>query len=173
MTCHLLDSQGPLGRSMVNDLNSPGYINYRNVDHRTILYIIFKGVKYSLGKRDADITDLPVRVDKSKPRWDQSKLAVGDWFSSTTYYKVKDITDEENVQVINSHHGKNSEIKMSRDILEYDMSSGKAYEEEKTVCRSDVVDLITSAKETVMTVKFRKKVDNAHVKDILKKITKK
>lgn len=81
MTCHLIDSDNNLGRSMVIDLNAPVYNNFRQVDHRTIEYIIYKNVKYQLGKRDPGHEDLPIKVDRSQPKWDSSKLAVGNWFS--------------------------------------------------------------------------------------------
>jgi hypothetical protein len=38
---------------MVIDLNAPIYNNIRSVDHRSIDYIIFKNVKYQLGKKAA------------------------------------------------------------------------------------------------------------------------
>jgi len=45
---------------------------------------------------------LPVKHDKTKPRWNEAKLAKGNWFSQVTYYKVKDIVDTENVKVVTS-----------------------------------------------------------------------
>lgn len=56
MVCHLVECDTNLGRSVVIDLNAPQGKNYRQVDHRSIDYIIFKNVKYSLGKgaRPAD-----------------------------------------------------------------------------------------------------------------------
>jgi hypothetical protein len=93
ITGHLLESENNLGRSLVVDLNAPKENNLRYVDHRTIEYIIFKNVKYSLGRK-TETEELPIRHDKDLPRWDQSKLKVGDWFSQIQYYKVKKIIDK-------------------------------------------------------------------------------
>jgi hypothetical protein len=89
LVCHLLDSDNNLGRSLIIDLNSTGPSNIKQVDHRTIEYIIYKNVRYELGKRDPNIEDLPLKVDREKPRWEESKLGVGNWFSQIQYYKVK------------------------------------------------------------------------------------
>jgi len=97
MVCHLVESDNNLGRSLVIDVNAPRHNNYRQVDHRTIEFIIYKNIKYSLGRKAPGTGDLPVKVDRSKPKWDSSKLAVGNWFSQIQYYKVKSITDKENV----------------------------------------------------------------------------
>ena len=89
---------------MVQDLNAPVYNNIRSVDHRSIDYIIFKNVKYSLGKKAAgtDSESLPLKHDFKLPRWNVTKLKIGNWFSQITYYKVKSITDSENVKVVTS-----------------------------------------------------------------------
>jgi hypothetical protein len=59
---------------------------------------------------------------------------------------------------------------MSKDILVHDMNSSKAYDEEIKLTRTEIVKLMTEAKESVMTVKFHKKVDEDHVKSTLMKI---
>jgi hypothetical protein len=64
LVCHLLESDNNLGRSLIIDLNSPGPNNIKQVDQRTIEYIIYKNVKYELGKRDAGIEELPLKVDR-------------------------------------------------------------------------------------------------------------
>lgn len=50
---HLVDCENNLGRSTVIDLNAPESKNFKQVDHRSIDYIIYKNVKYTLGKKPA------------------------------------------------------------------------------------------------------------------------
>lgn len=80
-----------MGRSLVIDLDAPTSNNFRQVDHRTIKFIILKNVKYTLGKKST-LDSLVAPTDK----WDQSKLQVGDWFSENQFYKL---TAEENTLV--------------------------------------------------------------------------
>ena len=94
ITGHLVESENNLGRSLIIDLNAPKTNNFRQVDHRTIQYIIFKNVKYSLGKK-APGTEVPLKSDY-KNRWTASKLSVGNWFSSSQYFKIKSVTDKDN-----------------------------------------------------------------------------
>ena len=70
--------------------------NFRQVDHRTIEHIIYRNVKYTLGKKAAGSEEFPLKYAKNAPKWSATKLAVGNWFSSVSYYKVKSITDKEN-----------------------------------------------------------------------------
>ena len=122
ITGHLIDSENNMGRSTVIDLNAPIYNNFRQVDHRTIEYIIYKNVKYTLGKKAPGTEELPVKYDSKVPKWNESKLKVGDWFSSVSYYKIKSITDKDNVQVV-TPSATTKELTMSRDILNYEMNS--------------------------------------------------
>jgi hypothetical protein len=96
ITGHLVDCENLMGRSTVIDLNAPVSNNFRQVDHRTIDYIIFKNVKYTLGKKSSDV-ELPLKRDIKEPKWAEAKLKVGNWFSSVSYYKVKSISDNDNV----------------------------------------------------------------------------
>jgi hypothetical protein len=74
------------------DLDADPRNNIRQVDHRTIEFIIFKNVKYCLGtKSKGQINDdLPLKHILGTPKWDGSKLAISNWFSQITYYQVKD-----------------------------------------------------------------------------------
>ena len=65
LVCHLLESDNKLGRSLVIDLNAPAKNNFRQVDHRTISSIIYKNVKYELGKRDPKQEELPLNNDST------------------------------------------------------------------------------------------------------------
>ena len=64
ITCHLVESETNLGRSLVIDLNADEKFKHKQVDHRTIEYIIFKNVKYVCGKKDKDLGDLPLKPEK-------------------------------------------------------------------------------------------------------------
>ena len=89
---HLVKCENSLGRSTVIDLSSKSDNKFRQVDHRTIEYIILRNVKFVLKKGTkksvndaADDEDDKKKADE--PKWDTSKLAVDNWFSNTKYYK--------------------------------------------------------------------------------------
>ena len=85
---------------MVVDLNAPLDNNIRQVDHRTIESIVYKNVKYSIGKKDQDVCELPVKPLKDrKANWDGNKLVVGDWFSYVSYYQVKKLGSGDQIYV--------------------------------------------------------------------------
>ena len=87
MTCHLVETENLLGRSTVIDLTAHGDNKFRQIDHRTIEYIIFGNAKYVLkkgAKKGAE--DEEEEKKKGEPKWDLKNLAVGNWFSTTSYY---------------------------------------------------------------------------------------
>lgn len=70
MRCILIKSEDSLGRSTVIDLDATTPNKYRQVDHRTIEYIILRNVKYiqkKSGKKEID-------EEEAVPKWDISKL---------------------------------------------------------------------------------------------------
>ena len=89
MVCYLLKVENNLGRSLVIDLSSDSDNKFRQVDHRTIEHIIFKNTKY-VNKKGAKKGEVEP-WKKGEPLWDTKKLAVGNWFSGTKYYKTKNV----------------------------------------------------------------------------------
>lgn len=160
-----------MGRSAIIDLNAPESNNFRQVDHRSIDYIIYKNVKYSLGKKPAAqaIEEVPLKVDYKLPKWNPKNLAVGNWFSQTNYYKVKKILDKDKVEVASKFES-DKVLTLSRDILEYEMNSSKVYDSEEKITRTEMVNILLNAKECVFTVKFHKKVDEKYIQEVLAEV---
>ena len=79
LTGHLVKSELHTGRTLIIDLKDSN--SFKQVDHRTIQYIILKNVKYTLGSK----SELPRFLETYKPsndsKWNTKKLTVGDWLS--------------------------------------------------------------------------------------------
>ena len=162
ITGHLAGVETTLGRSLIYDLNSKN--GYRQVDHRTINWIIYKNVKYSLGKGDKS-QELPLKPLEGD-KWNRSQIQVGQWFSATSYYNVKEIVDDKNVRVTEARDS-HTNITLARDILETEMNSGLIYGQEQKISRTELVEKLLEAGESVFTVNFNKKVDEDHIKNTI------
>ena len=140
------------------DLNAPRDNNIRQVDHRTIQSIIFKNVKYSLGKKSTN-EELPLKHSSEEARWNTSLVTVGDWFSYISYYKV--ISIEGNNVVLRSTADENgdNEIVIPKENISEEIVNGHVFDNIEKVTRSEMVEKMINAKATVMTVNFRKKID--------------
>jgi hypothetical protein len=97
MTCHLVKAESVLGRSTVIDLLSTHTNKFRQVDHRTINYLIIRNAKYILKKggkkQKADESDDEMLGDdkkkkKEEPLWNYAELSVGNTFSGTSYFRA-------------------------------------------------------------------------------------
>lgn len=166
MVCHLVQTENLLGRSTVIDLGSKSDNKFRQVDHRSIEFVIFKNAKYVLKKgakkADVDMKD-EEKKNKDEPLWDRKQLAVGNWFSGTAYYKVKKIDGD---QVETRSDGKS--ITISRDILEYEMHNACVFTKEEKLPLTKVVKVLKEAHSTAFTINFNCKVDDKQVAEKLK-----
>ena len=69
MTCHLVKAENLLGRSTVIDLTAKTENKFRQIDHRTIEYIISYNTKYVLkkGSKKAEKDE----EEKKGEKWDK------------------------------------------------------------------------------------------------------
>merc|ERR1712084_170431 len=82
----MVEVENSLGRSLVIDLSAEGDNKFKQVDHRSIDFIIYRNVKYVL-KKGAKAGELEERK-KDEPKWSSDLLATGNWFSGTRYFKA-------------------------------------------------------------------------------------
>lgn len=171
MTCHLVKVENNLGRSTVIDLSSKSENKFRQIDHRTIQWIIFKNVKYILkkgGKKVDREDEEEEKKAKKGPLWDTTKLEVGNFFSHTDYFKVKAINGNNITTTADS-----KEIVISKDILEHEMYNASVYTKEERLPLTQIVKLLKEANSVVFTVNYNLKVDDKLVKEKLSKLTQK
>ena len=56
---------------------------------------------------------------------------------------------------------------MSRDILEYEMNSATLYDKEEKISKTNIIELLVNARETIFTVTFHTQVNEKWVKEVL------
>jgi len=168
MTCHLVKMENILGRSSVIDLNAPLGNQFRQIDHRSIEWIIFRNVKYYLKKPSEKSGEL-VEYKSGDPLWDSNKISVGNWFSSTSYFKIISWDDLE----ADLQDFKGQDYLVSNDILYSSMYNSAVYEKEEKVTLTEIGKIFKEANSKVFTVCFNAKVDINDLKERLSKISKK
>ena len=89
----MVEADGALGRSTVIDLSAKTANKFRQVDHRSISFLILRNVKYVLSKGSKKQkkveSDDEMEGEKKKdalPKWKVSEFAVGNTFSGTSYF---------------------------------------------------------------------------------------
>ena len=165
ITGHLVKVENSLGRSTVIDLNAKSDSKFRQIDHRTIEYIIFKNAKYVLkkGAKKVDAMDDKEEEKKGEAKWNPKALAVGNWFSGTSYFRaVRDNGD----QYITSSNG--VEVAVSKDILEHEMYNASTYAKEEKLSLTKVVKVLRDAYTTAFSICFTCKIDDKQVQEKLK-----
>ena len=99
---------------------------------------------------------------KGAPKWDSKQLAVGNWFSGTSYFTIKSIDGDQITTNCNGH-----EVVVSRDILEYEMHNASIYAKEEKLPLTKVVKILKEARSTAFTVNFNCKIDEKVVQEKL------
>lgn len=156
MVCHLVKVENNLGRSTVIDLKATTPNKFRQVDHRTIEWIVFKNVKYVLkkGAKKAADDHEEEKKKKDEPMWDPKKLAAGNWFSTTMYLDVKSIDGAEVLA-----ESKDQMIAVDTKIVEEEMDCANIYSSEEKLALTKVVKIMKEAHSSAFTVCFNAKVD--------------
>ncbi len=95
------------------------------------------------------------------------KLAVGDWFSSIIYNKVVRM-DDRMILVINQY---GMEYSVTKNIASNEGFSASQFEEEKKITRTEIVEILENAGDTVFTVNFITKATEDKAQDLLSKLT--
>ena len=164
----LVNVEPKLGRSMIKDLRQNFGYNLRQVDHRTIEWIIFKNRKFMLkkaGKKYPPLPEAALKIeDPIHTKWNVDKLSVGNWFSDTKYLRVNKITSDGLLEATTSD-GKNFVI--SQDIVKNEMYSSVHFEEEEKVTRTQLAEVLEDVGNKVFSASFRGKVNEKKVAEML------
>lgn len=144
---HLAKTEMFMGRSLVIDLEHGN--TFKQVDHRTIKSIILRNVKYVLGKKST--LDQLVASDR---KWNPTELAVGNFFSECQYYRVTKV-EGSTVEAVVCNESQNIYIIPIQQVMK--MESATVYNSQEPVTRSELVEILQNAKESIFTCKFHKK----------------
>lgn len=171
ITGHLLKCENNLGRSVIVDLNAPANNNIRQVDHRTIEYIIYKNVKYSQGVRSTP-EDLPLHQHSNERNFDASRIVPGNWVCEIAYYKVVDKANSD-IPVVSVPQDSKSHFGCSKVILEEQFHHSNSFETTEAVTRTELIEKFLGSGNAAMTVTFDKKLDDKHLAQVMKDTTSK
>lgn len=166
MTCHMVQVENNLGRSLVIDLKAAGENKFRQVDHRTIDSIIFKNTRYSLKKGGSNLANVEIHIPKDEPKWDAKKLAIGDIFSGTSYYET--VSELGNNEVFCHEKNFNDRgVTIDRSLFNNTMENACIWEEEEQLSLTKVATKLTEANNMAFQVCFTTKPNEKKVMEDL------
>ena len=126
----MVQVENNLGRSLVIDLKADSDNKFRQVDHRSIESIVFKNVKYVLKRGGHGFADIDTNIPKDEPKWDASKLAVGNMFSGTSYYETVNKQNASNEVFCHELNFNKRGVIIDTGIMRDEMYSSSLYEQE-------------------------------------------
>ncbi len=94
------------------------------------------------------------------------KIEIGTYLSETQYYKVI----EKNVNSIKVSNERGFEFTISADIVEEGMLSANQFDKEVKTSRTEIINILENAKDTVFTVNFNKLPTDKSVLEKLKDV---
>lgn len=108
---------------------------------------------------------------KKPAQWDAKKLAVGNWFSHTRYFKVTDIHGAE---VTTESQGEyvNIERQLLDNPARFGFYNASTFEKEEKLALTKIVEILQKANNTAFTVNFNCKVNEKDIAEKLKSATK-
>lgn len=167
----MVNVEPKLGRSMVKNLRQKLGYNLRQVDHRTIEWIIFKNRKFVLkkpGKKYPDLPEAALKIeDPIHTKWNIDKLSVGNWFSDTKYLRVNKIRSD---GLLDANTSDDKKLVISKDIVQNEMYSSVHFTEEEKVTRTQLAEILEDAGNKVFTACFRGKPNEKKAAEIISKM---
>jgi hypothetical protein len=97
-------------------------------------------------------------------RTDVSQIEIGDRFSETQYYQCIN-RDRDRIQVRNE---RGYEFWISSDIVREGLFSADQFTDEQKMTRTELVEILEGAKDTIFTVNFHKQIKTADVSKRIK-----
>ena len=104
---------------------------------------------------------------KEEPKWDASKLEVGNWFSGTKYYTVDTINKD--TVICNCKEDGPTEI--DKEVLKQLTENANVYDKEEKLPLTKVVKIFKDARSTAFTVCFTCKVDEKQIQEKLSNLS--
>lgn len=163
LTAHLVKSEQHMGRSLVIDLNAPESNRFRQVDHRTIKSIILRNVKYNIAKKST-LSTLEGWKYSETAKWDGNKLSIGNWFSENQFYKVTAQCGNAVDAKVCNEGAHTYSIPLTQ---LHDMHSASLFEQEEKITKTQMIELLLNAKESVFTCTFHKKITSEDITELL------
>ena len=170
MTCHMVQVENNLGRSLVIDLKSDSDNKFRQIDHRTIESIVFKNVKYVLKKGGKSFADIDTQIPKDEAKWDASQLKVGNVFSGTSYYET--VSDMGSEVFCYEKNMNDRGLTIDKSILRDEMHNACVWDEEMSISKTELATKLTEANNMCFQVNFTTKPNEKKVVEELQDLKK-
>ena len=147
-----------MGRSMIQILNCEGQSLIAQIDHRTLLSLVLRGVKYMLKEN---------QKKKEPEQRCHQEPQVGEWFSKTTYFQVQWVRGN----VVGVRDEQNKEFQLEREIVESECESADHFAKDEKLNKGELEETLKDAKDSIMKVAFSKQRTVDECKALLRNLT--